>query len=120
MRCKFHPIENRAISYKISHKNFRKPRSTAKIFFNDHQVTALKRSEMYTFAGFLSMCGGLLGLFLGVSALSVIELIYYVTLHLFWWIHQRIPAYISKSLHQMKLRIFAKTQCRSFIHRYYL
>ena len=33
---------------------------------------------------FLASCGGFLGLFLGMSALSIIELLYYSTLRLFW------------------------------------
>lgn len=48
----------------------------------------LQRSALYTFADFLAICGGLLGLFLGVSALSVIEFFYYSTLRLYWKLRQ--------------------------------
>lgn len=42
------------------------------------------RTEMYTTTNFFANCGGLLGLFLGISMLSIIEFIYYSTLRLYW------------------------------------
>lgn len=62
--------------------------STITIFFRDHEVVTLKRSERYTFTDFLAICGGLCGLFLGVSALSIIEFLYYSTLRLYWTLRQ--------------------------------
>ncbi|XP_031632054.1 pickpocket protein 28-like [Contarinia nasturtii] len=58
--------------------------SILSVFFADHQVITLQRSESYTFTDILAICGGLLGLFLGVSLLSIVEMIYFVTLRLFW------------------------------------
>lgn len=75
------------ILHKI-HENSMVP-STITIFFRDYNVVNLKRGEMYTITDFLAICGGLLGLFLGVSALSIIEFIYYSTLHLFWTLRRR-------------------------------
>lgn len=43
-----------------------------------------RRNEQYTNTDFLAVCGGLLGLCLGVSALSIIEFFYYSTIRLFW------------------------------------
>lgn len=43
--------------------------------------------ERYTISDFLAICGGLLGLFLGISLLSIIDLIYFSTLRLFWIFH---------------------------------
>lgn len=63
--------------------------SLVRIFFGEHFVVTLKRSEVHTYESFLSVCGGLLGLFLGVSLLSVIEFIYYATLRLFWSIRAK-------------------------------
>ena len=40
------------------------------------------RSELYGQTEFLANCGGLLGLFMGFSALSLIEIIYYLTIRL--------------------------------------
>lgn len=52
------------------------------IFFKQRQFIAMKQSEYYSQIGFLANCGGLLGVFLGVSFLSIIETIYYFTLRL--------------------------------------
>lgn len=52
------------------------------IFFKEHQFITSKRSELYGQTDFYANCGGLLGLFLGMSCLSVIEVIYYFTLRL--------------------------------------
>lgn len=52
------------------------------IFFKEHQFITSKRSELYGPTDFLANCGGLLGLFMGVSVLSIVEIIYYWTLRL--------------------------------------
>lgn len=57
------------------------------VSFEEPYVVTYERGARYTFADFLGICGGLLGLFLGVSALSVIEFIYYSTLRLYWKLH---------------------------------
>lgn len=57
------------------------------VAFKDNEFTALRRSEFYGYTDFLANCGGLLGLFMGVSVLSLIEAIYYFTLHLFCTYH---------------------------------
>ncbi|XP_055307989.1 pickpocket protein 28-like, partial [Sitodiplosis mosellana] len=59
------------------------------IKFKDYQLLDVeKRTELYTNSDFLSVCGGLLGLFMGISALSIIELIYFATLRSFWLIRR--------------------------------
>lgn len=63
--------------------------SNVEIFFKDHYVRALKRSETHTISNFLAMCGGLFGLFLGCSALSIVEFIYTVTRRLYLQYRQR-------------------------------
>lgn len=52
------------------------------IFFKERQFLTLKRSELYGYTDFFAKCGGLLGLFMGISLLSIVELIYYCTLRL--------------------------------------
>lgn len=42
----------------------------------------MQRSEVYGYTDFLANCGGLLGLFLGFSILSIVEIIYFLTLRL--------------------------------------
>ena len=46
----------------------------------------MERVERYTVSDFLAVCGGILGLFIGFSALSFIELIYYPFLRLYWMV----------------------------------
>ncbi|XP_055382443.1 pickpocket protein 28-like, partial [Condylostylus longicornis] len=50
------------------------------IFFKEAQFLTSKRSELYGTTDFLANCGGLLGLFMGFSLLSFMELIYFCTL----------------------------------------
>lgn len=50
------------------------------IFFKENQFITSKRSELYGQTDFLANCGGLLGLFMGVSLLSIVEIIYFCTL----------------------------------------
>lgn len=59
------------------------------VVFRDLHVNTLRRIEMQTFTDFLAICGGLMGLFLGVSVLSIIEFIYYFTLRLYWTYRSR-------------------------------
>lgn len=47
------------------------------IFKNDDFIYS-KRMELYTFTDFVANFGGILGLFLGVSILSLVEIIYFV------------------------------------------
>ena len=55
----------------------------ATIHFGDDEFLAYKRYETYGRVGLLSNIGGLLGLFLGISFLSIIETIYFFTLRFF-------------------------------------
>ncbi|CAH1408268.1 unnamed protein product [Nezara viridula] len=57
--------------------------SRTSIFFKDVQFTTSRRNELYGVVDFLANVGGLLGLFCGVSILSFVELLYYMTLR-FW------------------------------------
>lgn len=52
------------------------------IFFKENQFITSKRSELYGRTDFVANCGGLLGLFMGVSLLSIVEIIYHITLRL--------------------------------------
>ncbi|XP_063243266.1 pickpocket protein 28-like [Bacillus rossius redtenbacheri] len=50
------------------------------VFFKDSQFITSKRSEIFGTTDFWANCGGLLGLFLGISVLSIVEMGYYLTL----------------------------------------
>ncbi|KOB70726.1 putative pickpocket [Operophtera brumata] len=52
------------------------------IFFKEAQFITSRRSELYGQTDFLANCGGLLGLFMGFSILSVAEILYFLTLRL--------------------------------------
>lgn len=54
------------------------------ISFKERQFITSRRSELHVYSetDFLANCGGLLGLFMGVSLLSIVEFIYYCTLRL--------------------------------------
>jgi acid-sensing ion channel, other len=48
--------------------------------FNDVDVVPLRRYQPFTFSDFLAQAGGFWGLFAGISVLSIVEAIYYLTL----------------------------------------
>lgn len=47
-------------------------------------IKTYTKVEKYSIVEFLAYMGGLLGVFAGVSVLSIIELVYFSTIHLFW------------------------------------
>lgn len=53
------------------------------IFFKENQFISSKRSELTGMTDFVAACGGLLGLFMGISLLSIVEFVYYFSLRLF-------------------------------------
>lgn len=55
------------------------------LFFKEDQFIALKRAELFGITDFIANCGGLLGLFMGVSLLSIVEIIYFCTIR---WIYR--------------------------------
>lgn len=54
--------------------------SKIRIHYKSKKVLTLKRSEFYGEAAFLANCGGFLGLFMGFSILSLVEIFYYSTI----------------------------------------
>lgn len=59
------------------------------IFAEDYWVETENREELYTITDLLSLSGGLLGLFMGISLLSIIEIVYYSSLRWFWILRRR-------------------------------
>lgn len=51
-----------------------------KIYFKEDDFISVSRSELFGVVDFLSNCGGLLGLFMGISILSMVEFVYYFSL----------------------------------------
>lgn len=50
------------------------------VFFKKTKFVANKRSELYSNTDFLANCGGLIGMFMGASLLSIIEIFYFCLL----------------------------------------
>lgn len=59
------------------------------VSFKDQQYFASHRSELYGILDFISQCGGILSLFMGISILSFVEIIYFATLRLSCKLHKR-------------------------------
>ncbi|KAK4874127.1 hypothetical protein RN001_013487 [Aquatica leii] len=53
------------------------------LFFKEMQFITSERNELYGPTDFLANCGGLLGLFMGFSILSIVEILYFLSLRLF-------------------------------------
>lgn len=62
------------------------------VLFKDQQYFASLRSELYGMLEFFAACGGILSLFMGISLLSFIEILYFATLRLTCNWHKRILA----------------------------
>ncbi|KAJ8686888.1 hypothetical protein QAD02_022682 [Eretmocerus hayati] len=67
---------------RISDEYFQKNVALVHIFFIDTSYLKYTKNELYGFAELLSNTGGLLGLFMGFSLLSITEFIYYFTIRL--------------------------------------
>lgn len=52
------------------------------VYFKENEFITLTRSELYGPIDFIASCGGLLGLFMGASFLSIVELLYFCLLRL--------------------------------------
>jgi Amiloride-sensitive sodium channel len=51
-------------------------------YFKEKQFMASERTELYGTTDFLANCGGILGLCLGVSVISILEVVYFCTVRL--------------------------------------
>ncbi|XP_073819614.1 pickpocket protein 28-like [Musca autumnalis] len=52
------------------------------VYYKDNKFFTSHRSELYGYYDFIANCGGIFGLFMGVSLLSVFEILYHITLRL--------------------------------------
>jgi acid-sensing ion channel, other len=62
------------------------------VMFKESQFLASKRNVLYGKTEFLANIGGLLGLFLGFSIMSILELVYFITI--------RVCCTIRRQLHE--------------------
>ncbi|XP_030387047.1 pickpocket protein 28 [Scaptodrosophila lebanonensis] len=56
--------------------------SRLSVYFKEHQFTAIKRTIMFGVSTLISNCGGIFGLFMGISSLSFIELVYFFSMRI--------------------------------------
>ncbi|XP_049870120.1 pickpocket protein 28-like isoform X2 [Pectinophora gossypiella] len=56
--------------------------SKIELYFKEPRFVSMRRSELFGVTDFLANCGGLLGLFLGFSILSAVEIFYFLTFRL--------------------------------------
>ncbi|PSN50939.1 hypothetical protein C0J52_08126 [Blattella germanica] len=68
---------------------FRKNIAVVNFFFTESQFINYRKSELFGFTEFLSNTGGLLGLFLGFSFLSAVEVAYFISLRLWCSVNQK-------------------------------
>lgn len=85
--------------------------------YKEPHFISIDRSETSTFSAFISNCGGLMGLFMGASLLSIVEIVYYLILWLFFKIRRQEifqsvreiwVRRISKPIQMVKLRTYAE------------
>ncbi|XP_050098493.1 pickpocket protein 28-like [Anopheles aquasalis] len=82
------------------------------IYFKETELINSKRSEIYTGADFLANCGGLLGLFMGISLLSLAELFYYcllrpfALLRIYWFQHRNKSKVVARPRLEPKVQQF--------------
>jgi Amiloride-sensitive sodium channel len=57
--------------------------SQIRVYIKDNSILTSQREELYTTTNFIADCGGLLGLFLGVSVISFLEIAYFCTIRLY-------------------------------------
>ncbi|XP_058125994.1 pickpocket protein 28-like [Anopheles ziemanni] len=50
------------------------------IYFKEGHFNSIKRNQIFGVDDFIANCGGILGLFMGVSLLSIVEILYYFTM----------------------------------------
>jgi amiloride-sensitive sodium channel len=74
--------------------NFRIENISISIRWKDAEYYALVRYQQFKVVDFLSYVGGILGLFAGISALSIVEFLYFFTFRLItdlWrYFHQKV------------------------------
>lgn len=65
--------------------------SRASVFYQKDYFTASLRSELYGRTDFIANCGGLIGLCIGASILSIIEVLYFCTIRIFLGLKYKKP-----------------------------
>lgn len=59
------------------------------VYFKEREFTAIVQTEHYGISGLIAYIGGTFGLFMGFSLLSLVELIYFLSIRLYFNMKQR-------------------------------
>uniref|UniRef100_A0A182QC31 Pickpocket n=1 Tax=Anopheles farauti TaxID=69004 RepID=A0A182QC31_9DIPT len=54
--------------------------SSLMVYYKESEFIAINRRQLFGLNDFIANCGGILGLFMGVSLLSIVEILYYFTM----------------------------------------
>lgn len=54
--------------------------SSLAVYYKEAQFISIKRNQLFGLNDFIANCGGILGLFMGVSLLSIVEMLYFLTM----------------------------------------
>ncbi|XP_040164851.1 pickpocket protein 28-like [Anopheles arabiensis] len=54
--------------------------SSLAVYYKEAQFISIKRNQLFGLNDFIANCGGILGLFMGVSLLSIVEMLYFFTM----------------------------------------
>lgn len=80
------------------------------VTFKDEQFFSSRRAEVYTLIDFVANCGGILGLFMGISILSIVEIIYFSTLRIGCSLRKRR---LIKKKREQRLKVLAEINGQS-------
>jgi hypothetical protein len=75
--------EELSIAFNKCSFNFSDSVNAIYVVFKETKFMTLLRSERYGFIDFISNCGGLMGLFMGMSIVSIVEIFYYTAVFLY-------------------------------------
>ncbi|XP_055591169.1 pickpocket protein 28-like [Uranotaenia lowii] len=87
--CKYLKYETDMLQTDLDYRSIRKDRQSnisytqISVHYNKEKFPTLERTDSYTLTELLGTFGGLLGLFMGVSVLSFVEIVYFCTLRPF-------------------------------------
>ncbi|KAI8118089.1 Pickpocket protein 28 [Lucilia cuprina] len=76
-------FEKTVIAQRDSYEHDDGRASRFSVYFKEPQFTAIKRTVMFGVTTLIANCGGIFGLFMGISSLSIIEFIYFFSVRLF-------------------------------------
>lgn len=80
--------------------------SIVTILYKESDFIPLTRSELFGKTDLVASCGGILGLFLGISLISFVEFMYFCVIHPFFYLRKEDKSI--KTLKSKKSETFSK------------